>query len=458
MRQLIFAVVSAALLAGIVVAGSGGARASGPIVGYPNSIASLGDSITQAMDADGSFGDQPENSWSTGASTTVNSIYSRLLAANPGISGHRYNDSVSGATMSDLNGQAQNAVSQGAALVLILIGANDVCTSSEATMTPVSTLKFQLETAMQTLSSGLPDSRIVVVSIPDIYNLWSILHNNSTARLVWAFAGICQSMLANPTSTAAADVQRRANVRQRNIDDNVALHDVCATYVHCRFDDYLAFNTAFVTSDVSTLDYFHPSVAGQAKIASLGWDNFVDFTDVAPPVSDSSLAVVAANRTLTLTATDNAGVSGIEYKIGAGAYQTYSAPFNVSVGSTITWRAVDVNGNVEATHSCKVGLWPWPANDSDCDGFTDASETFMGTLPQQRCSPTTTPDHAPDEWPADYNNDQAANLTDIFLMVPHLNTLDTDPGSSPRYDISGEGAINLTDIFLLVPFLNMSCA
>ncbi len=108
--------------------------------------------------------------------------------------------------------------------------------------------------------------------------------------------------------------------------------------------------------------------------------------------------------------------------------------------------------------SAQTMPWPVPTGDDDCDGYTTARENFIGTLPLVACSATAGPDHSPDEWPVDYNNDQAANLTDIFIIIPHLNTLDTDAGSSPRYDLSGEGAVNLTDIFLLVPFLNMSCA
>jgi hypothetical protein len=44
-------------------------------------------------------------------------------------------------------------------------------------------------------------------------------------------------------------------------------------------------------------------------------------------------------------------VSGIEYRIGSGHYIRYTAPVTVVTGKTITWRAVDVNGNIEATQS-----------------------------------------------------------------------------------------------------------
>ena len=71
----------------------------------PGSMASTGDSITRAFNT-GSvpFLDAPANSWSTGTSATVNSHYSRLLALNPAIAGHAFNDAVTGADMADLNG------------------------------------------------------------------------------------------------------------------------------------------------------------------------------------------------------------------------------------------------------------------------------------------------------------------------------------------------------------------
>ena len=238
----------------------------------PSSMASTGDSITRAFNTGGfPYIDAPSNSWSTGSSTTVNSHYRRLLALNPAIAGRAYNDAVSGADMADLNGQAQRAVSQGVEYVTVLMGANDVCASSEAAMTPVATFRTQFETAMATLTTGLPAARIYVVSIPDVYRLWEVYRTSVTAWLVWSSAGICQSLLANPWSYSSADVARRARVRQRNVDYNTQLAEVCAAFVTCRFDGNAVFNTAFARSDVTTRDYFHPSLAGQAKLAAASW-------------------------------------------------------------------------------------------------------------------------------------------------------------------------------------------
>ena len=49
------------------------------------------------------------------------------------------------------------------------------------------------------------------------------------------------------------------------------LKNVCGLYTQCRFDNHAVFNTAFTAGDVSTRDYFHPSVAGQAKLAAGTW-------------------------------------------------------------------------------------------------------------------------------------------------------------------------------------------
>ena len=138
-------------------------------------------------------------------------------------------------------------------------------------MTPVMTYRSQFQTAMDTLTIGFPDRRIFVASVPDVYQLWAVLHTNENARLTWAAFSICQSLLLNPLSMLPADVQRRANVRQRNIDFNTQLAEVCALYPRCTFDNNAIFNGQFTAADVSDFDYFHPSLQGQINLAAGAW-------------------------------------------------------------------------------------------------------------------------------------------------------------------------------------------
>jgi lysophospholipase L1-like esterase len=343
----------AALAVAVFMLTAAPVAAHAAVVGYPSSMASTGDSITRAFNTCSfPFVDCPANSWSTGTSPAVNSQYLRIRAANPAIAGLNFNDAKTGARMVDLNGQVAAAVAQRVQYVTILMGANDVCTSSESTMTPVATLRAQLQQALDTVTAGLPNARIFVSSIPNIYRLWSILHTNLTADLVWSAFGICQSMLANPLSTAQADVDRRARVRQRNVDDNTAIAAVCAQYIHCRYDGGAAFAIQFVPSDVTTRDYFHPAVAGQAKAATASWAATFDFADRTPPASTASTAPDPAGGTdVTVTATDNVGVAGIEYRLGGAGWTRYAGTVAVPAGTTFAWRAVDVNGNIESTKS-----------------------------------------------------------------------------------------------------------
>lgn len=351
MRARLLVAAAALTLAPLALAGP--ASAEQAVTGYPGSIAATGDSITRGYDADSAFppGERLQYSWATGTSSTVNSFYLRIKAANPAVTGNAQNDAATGANMVDLAGQATTAISHHVAEVTVLMGANDVCTSSVSTMTSVTDFRSQLLSAMNKLSLGLPDARIYLVSIPSVYHLWQTLKGNSSARTVWSAFAICQSMLANPLSTAQADVDRRAAVLQRETDFNAQLKTVCTRFVHCRFDNNAVFNYPFLASDANTLDYFHPSIAGQAKLAAVAWSNGFSFSDSTAPVSTATVTPVTGGASVALAATDNVKVSGIEYKLGSGHYRRYTGAVKVSTASTITWRAVDVNGNIEATHS-----------------------------------------------------------------------------------------------------------
>jgi lysophospholipase L1-like esterase len=235
----------------------------------PSSIAGIGDSITRAADVCCWYGDHPGQSWSTGGMPFdgIRSHYERILALNPGVYVHNYNDARSGARMRDAQAQAQAAVTQGARYVTILMGANDVCTSSTATMTSLSDFQAQFSATMNVLATGLPaGSHVFVSSIPNIYRLWQLFHTDATAQFVWWAAQICQSMLS--LNNTEADRQA-ALAREQSF--NQILADVCGQHTFCRFDNNAVFNYAFSSSQVSKLDYFHPSLSGQSALAAVTW-------------------------------------------------------------------------------------------------------------------------------------------------------------------------------------------
>jgi lysophospholipase L1-like esterase len=268
-RRVRAATFLAALMAATAIAAL---LAPAALAVYPRSIAATGDSITRAFNTcRTAFTDCPANSWATGTEVGVNSFYLRIVAGNAAARGNLFNDAVSGAKMSNLPGQITNVVRQGVDYLTIEMGANDVCTSSEETMTSVASFQTSFESAIRTLREQLPGARISVGSIPNVYQLWSVLHTNRSATSTWGLLSICQSMLANPTSTSRADEERRIRVREREVEFNAVLARACEAYAQCKFDRNTGYNYRFEAGEVSTNDYFHPSVRGQTSIASVEW-------------------------------------------------------------------------------------------------------------------------------------------------------------------------------------------
>lgn len=235
----------------------------------PAAMASLGDSITRAFNACGWYVDCTGRSWSTGGSSDgVTSHFERLRALDSTMTAN-YNDARTGAKVGELAAQAQSAVNQGAGYVTVLIGANDACTSSESTMTSVADFEARFAAGLATLDPDNRGVKVFVSSIPDIYRLWEIGKDSSSARWAWSSFGICQSMLDNPTSTHPDDEARRQRVRQRVIDFNTSMVSVCAVYVNCKDDGGAVFGYQFLLSHMSGWDYFHPNESGQAVLADV---------------------------------------------------------------------------------------------------------------------------------------------------------------------------------------------
>lgn len=235
----------------------------------PASLAALGDSLSRGYNACGFYVDCTSQSWSAGDSPQVDSHYLRILHADVAISGHNHNDAHSGAVAADLPAQARVAVDQHVDYVTVQIGANDACRRTEAQMTPVAAFRAAVDSALDILNAGLPAARIFLATIPDLKRLWEVEKDSLAARFVWAVAGICQTMLANPASTAASDDARRDRVRQRVIDYNTQLAQSCATHRRCRFDGGAVFGVPFTAHEVSGWDHFHPNAAGQALMAKV---------------------------------------------------------------------------------------------------------------------------------------------------------------------------------------------
>ncbi len=267
--------VCIALLAVFALACEGGGGGATPAPtgkpkrGYPASIGALGDSITAGFGSCLTLVACSRNSWSTGGGSSVESHYLRIREANNKIKGNTGNYAVPGAHAEALAGQADQAVQAKAQYVTVMIGVNDACTSRVDDMTSVRDFRAGIDAGLTKLKKGLPKSRILVVSVPDVYRLWELGKDDERAVRAWR-RGVCQSLLASPTSTADADDERRDRVRDRLDDYNDQLQQACKAYgKRCRWDGGAVHAVRFTLKLVSKLDYFHPNAAGQNRIAEV---------------------------------------------------------------------------------------------------------------------------------------------------------------------------------------------
>ena len=119
--------------------------------------------------------------------------------------------------------------------------------------------------AIDSLTQGLPDALIYVLSIPDLYRVWLMLHDDSDVTAGWGRIRPCRSMFAKLNSE-----KDRLKVRRVNTDFNEILEKVCGEYPNCRFDGHAVYEGVYLASDVGA-DYFHPSARGQRELAEASW-------------------------------------------------------------------------------------------------------------------------------------------------------------------------------------------
>ncbi len=100
-----------------------------------------------------------------------------------------------------------------------------------------------------------------------------------------------------------------------------------------------------------------------------------------------------------------------------------------------------------------VNHWPIPPNDSDCDGFSDSRETYLGTNPNIMCPPTT----SDDVWPPDISKNKLVNGQDYISFNSHFFSRPGDGNWDQRFDLSQNSLINGQDWLMLNPFFSKRC-
>jgi lysophospholipase L1-like esterase len=254
-------------------------------VPLPALLAAIGNSYSQAWSvAPAYLNDHPQFSWVVGTSKTdgVSSLLERLqaLGGSPAVvdaatSGRKMDDAP---RQADLVVAAAKKLPAGAtAYVTFELGTNDLCASPDA-MTSPADFDAELQTAMTTLRAGLPaGSRILMLAVPDFPHLRTITQADATARATLALTknlNRCAPYLGRYSSAAMT----KANSYLAQYDaglkaacDDINAHEGVLGRLHCTYNAASLAESDFTIKDMSTVDYFHPSLSGQAKMAADAW-------------------------------------------------------------------------------------------------------------------------------------------------------------------------------------------
>ena len=253
------------MLLSLCVAGMARGESAGPP--WPNSVVVLGHSgaTGESSDPKRPHVEVRANSWATGTNPAVDSVYLRILAKNPRIEGHNLNLAQGGATVVQLQTQAQLAVQSTPLpdLVLIQIMDNDMVCPARGSA--YRSFHAGLQGALQTIVRGDPHATIFVVSqfgsLRSYAYAWTV-----SQRLTMTGTGPCDFI-----DPAGKVVPAKLAVLNTVIHGYQAqLRLTCEQFNRCHYDGD-AFNSVAVRPEYYAFDLGHLSIKGHAKAAAVAW-------------------------------------------------------------------------------------------------------------------------------------------------------------------------------------------
>jgi lysophospholipase L1-like esterase len=256
-----------------------------PAAPLPSLLAAIGDSYSQAYSVSPSYlRDNIGFSWVIGPARNdgVFSLYERFKAigGSPVVEDAAF----SGRQMKDAPRQANLVVAAAkklkpgqTAYVTFELGTNDLCADPVPKTDPVSFAR-DLATAITTLRSGLPaGSRILMLPVPDFPHFRDITQANPAARALLALPeniNRCPPYLGGNGSFSMAqanDYLSRYDAALEGACRDISAADSPSGKLYCTYNAALLADSDFLIADLSTVDYFHPSLSGQARLAADAW-------------------------------------------------------------------------------------------------------------------------------------------------------------------------------------------
>lgn len=298
--------------------------AAGYIPSIPFNLFTVGDSITEAEAAESDLGTpHHESVWSSGYASQYGpdslSLNERFAARYPevfqansaGTLDIVFNHAKSGAVMANFPGQVagietvkgvidaaeQDSEAGKVGLLTIMLGSNDVCTDEvSGPMTDPVLFENDFRAGLEALRNSpvTRNAHINVVGIPAIYWLWEAKRSNFLCRiLIWPQVP-CQNLLKDanimdcdpdvlnshldPDTIYDGDTGvclRRKEFHRDVKGYNTILADLVTEYQSNGWLPQIYFtdiyDIQFSSDDVNSGDCFHPSLAGQARLADEAW-------------------------------------------------------------------------------------------------------------------------------------------------------------------------------------------
>jgi hypothetical protein len=278
--------VTAIIALALAVSGCGGAdiadqAAAGPATSSnaaaansanPVGVIAIGHS---GLTGEGSDPNRPgqvalENSWVTGTSPQVNSIYRRLAAVRPETDGHVANTAQGGAPASSLAAQAQFALETVPAPALVVIQTIDGdigCDGTDDAHVPE--FGVALRDALQVVTTASPDARILVVGQlgrPSPSFVKKLVAEDPTMKAALTGTGMCDFFRPDGV------LNKKAFATLTSIIEGYETEQarLCATVPNCGTDD--GARAAYVDRlENFSSDWNHLNVRGQAEVAEITW-------------------------------------------------------------------------------------------------------------------------------------------------------------------------------------------
>jgi lysophospholipase L1-like esterase len=245
-------------------------------------LGAIGDSYTQARAVSPAYlYDHPQFSWvvGTAADDGVSSILERLRAL--GGSPIVVDAAKSGTKMADAPRQARIVAAAAkqlkpgqTAYVTFELATNDLCDDPKPDL---SAFELDLRDALTTLKAALPaGSRILMFGLPDFSHFRDITQASAAARASLAAppSNRCAPFLGDYTPLTmgqAKNYMALFNGIMAKACGELATDAATTGKLFCTWNLAKLSMKDFVLADLSTADYFHPSLSGQAKMAAAAW-------------------------------------------------------------------------------------------------------------------------------------------------------------------------------------------